>query len=146
MIVTTLESVAGRIVEDTLGIVRGTVLWSRGLKKFSRGGIRAVEYMNTEDVAEGLNKARGDAEAQLMRQAEAMGADAIVGVRFEIMEMGSGMFSASASGTAVKTSTIVPQVLVQPAPAVHPMFANAANDGGAVVLPFRTMRVAGGIN
>ncbi|MFO1032768.1 MAG: heavy metal-binding domain-containing protein [Hyphomicrobiales bacterium] len=102
MRVTTLETVAGRVVEDTLGVVRGTVLWSRGLKKFSRGGIRSIEYTSTDDMAEGLNKARADAEADLIRQASALGADAIVGVRFEIAEMGAGMFCATATGTAVK--------------------------------------------
>ncbi len=103
MRVSTLESIAGRTVDETLGVVRGTIVWSRGLKKFSRGGIRAVEYMSTADVAEGLNKAREDAEAALIRQAEAMGADPIIGVRFEIVEMGAGIFSASAMGTAVRT-------------------------------------------
>ena len=139
MRVSTLESIAGRVVEDTLGVVRGTIMWSRGLKKFSRGGIRAVEYMTTEDVAQGLNKAREDAEAALIRQAEALGADAIIGVRFEIVEMGSGMFSASAMGTAVKTSASAAQ-RPSHAPTPMPQFAAAANDSGAVVLPFRTMR------
>jgi uncharacterized protein YbjQ (UPF0145 family) len=141
MRVSTLESIAGRVVEETLGVVRGTIMWSRGLKKFSRGGIRAVEYMTTEDVAQGLNKAREDAEAALIRQAEALGADAIIGVRFEIVEMGAGMFSASAMGTAVRTSAIaVPQPAF--APARMPQFAHAANDFGAVVLPFRSLRTA----
>ncbi len=137
MRVSTLESIAGRVVEETLGVVRGTIMWSRGLKKFSRGGIRAVEYMTTEDVAQGLNKAREDAEAALIRQAEALGADAIIGVRFEIVEMGAGMFSASAMGTAVKTAAIVPVQPAYVAPVPMPYFANAANDSGAVVLPFR---------
>jgi uncharacterized protein YbjQ (UPF0145 family) len=138
MRVTTLETIAGRVVEDTLGVVRGTVMWSRGLKKFSRGGIRAVEYMTTEDVAQGLNKAREDAEATLIRQATAMGADAIVGMRFEIVEMGAGMFSASAMGTAVRTGAIAAPTPAQAMPVVGP----AANDG-AVVLPFRRLHAAG---
>ncbi len=142
MRVSTLESIAGRVVDETLGVVRGTIVWSRGLKKFSRGGIRAVEYMTTADVAEGLNKAREDAEAALMRQAEAMGADSIVGMRFEIVEMGAGLFSASAMGTAVKTSAMAPAAPVRvsagPLPVMTP-----ANDAGAVILPFRMVRAAG---
>lgn len=141
MRVSTLESIAGRVVDETLGVVRGTIVWSRGLKKFNRGGIRAVEYMTTADVAEGLNKARDDAEAALVRQAEAMGADSIIGVRFEIVEMGAGLFSASAMGTAVRTSALAPALPVEVAPATMPVMA-AANDAGAVILPFR-MRAAG---
>lgn len=142
MRVSTLESIAGRTVDETLGVVRGTIVWSRGLKKFSRGGIRAVEYMSTADVAEGLNKAREDAEAALIRQAEAMGADSIIGVRFEIVEMGAGLFSASAMGTAVKTSAIAPAMPLQAAPVALPVMT-PANDAGAVILPFRPMRAAG---
>lgn len=139
MRVSTLETIAGRVVDETLGVVRGTIVWSRGLKKFSRGGIRAVEYMTTADVAEGLNKAREDAEKALILQAEAMGADSIVGMRFEIVEMGAGLFSASAMGTAVKTSAIAPAAApVAVPPVIHPAMA-PANDAGAVILPFRRM-------
>ena len=106
MKVTTLETVAGRIVEETLGVVRGSVLWSRGLKKFSRGGIRAVEYMTKEDVMEGLNQARIDAEEAAQRQAKLLGADAIIGLRIEVVELAGGMFQASAMGNAVKTSAL----------------------------------------
>jgi len=141
MRVSTLETIAGRTVDETLGVVRGTIVWSRGLKKFNRGGIRAVEYMTNTDVAEGLNKAREDAEAALMRQAESMGADAIVGMRFEIVEMGAGLFSASAMGTAVKTSAIAPAMPVMATTAKLPVMT-PANDAGAVILPFR-MRAAG---
>ncbi len=141
MRVSTLESIAGRVVDETLGVVRGTIVWSRGLKKFSRGGIRAVEYMTTSDVSDGLNKARDDAEAALIHQAEAMGADSIIGVRFEIVEMGAGLFSASAMGTAVRTSAMAPALPVQAVPVAMPAMA-AANDAGAVILPFR-MRAAG---
>ena len=150
MRVTTLETVAGRVVEDTLGVVRGTVLWSRGLKKFSRGGIRSIEYTSTDDMAEGLNKARADAEADLIRQASALGADAIVGVRFEIAEMGAGMFCATATGTAVKTAALQAaapapaRVLEPPARAAVPFIAAAANDSGAAVLPFRRVFATAG--
>ena len=97
--------------------------------------------MTNTDVAEGLNKAREDAEAALMRQAESMGADAIVGMRFEIVEMGAGLFSASAMGTAVKTSAIAPAMPVMATTAKLPVMT-PANDAGAVILPFR-MRAAG---
>ncbi|MBL8791636.1 MAG: heavy metal-binding domain-containing protein [Rhizobiales bacterium] len=139
MRVSTLENIAGRQVDETLGVVRGTIVWSRGLKKFSRGGIRAVEYMTTADVAEGLNKAREDAEKALMLQAEAMGADAIVGMRFEIVEMGAGLFSASAMGTAVRTSAIAPAAAPLPAAPISLPVMAPANDSGAVILPFRRM-------
>jgi uncharacterized protein YbjQ (UPF0145 family) len=142
MRVTTLETIPGRFIDDTVGVVRATIMWSRGLKKFSRGGIRSMEYMTTADISDGLNKAREEVEAAMIKQAQDKGADAIIGMRFEIMEMGSGMFSASGMGTAVKSSQLPHQAPAQIQDNVAlPHFAAAANDG-AVVLPFRRLRSA----
>ncbi|MCA0432829.1 MAG: YbjQ family protein [Proteobacteria bacterium] len=143
MKVTTLENVAGRLVEETLGVVRGAVLWSRGLKKFNRGGIRAMEYMTNEDVAEGLNQARTDAEKSLIRQATALGADAIVGLRIEIIEMGAGMYQASAMGTAVRTSELTAAGVPAFARRFELSFGKPANDT-AEIIAFPQRRMAGG--
>lgn len=141
MRVTTLDSFAGRSIEDTLGVVRGTVMWTRGLKKFSRGGIRAVEYMTSSDVAEGLNQARMDAEAAMKRQAAQMGADGIIGLKFEMIEMGGGMFQASVTGTAVRTESSEKSAPVFGKRMDMPMPV-AANDS-AMILPFRPLRAVG---
>jgi uncharacterized protein YbjQ (UPF0145 family) len=143
MRVTTLDSVAGRIVEDTLGVVRGSVMWARGLKKLSRGGVRTLEYMTLDDVAEGINGARSQAEAALIKQAEAMGADSIVGLKVEIVEMGAGMFAANATGTAVTTSKLAtPAYMETKRSASEMMDLDAAANDGAVVLPFRQLKAA----
>ena len=145
MRVTTLETVAGRMVEETLGVVRGSIMWSRGLKKFSRGGIRAMEYMTNEDVADGLNQARLDAEEAMKRHARAMGADSIVGLRLEIMEMGSGMFQASATGTAVRTSALPMAGSAAFGKRMEFNLGKPANDTADIV-EFPRLRTAGGMN
>lgn len=106
MKITTTETIAGRLVEDTLGVVRGSVLWSRSLSKSYIGGLRTLSYSNLDEMADGLSHAKDGAEAKAMSQAHVMGADAIINLRYELMELSNGVFQAVATGTAVKTTSL----------------------------------------
>jgi uncharacterized protein YbjQ (UPF0145 family) len=106
MKVTTTETIAGRLVEETLGVVRGAVLWSRSVMKYNVAGMRGLNYSGLDDMAEGLQTAKDGAEAKAMTQAQVLGADAIINLRYELMEISTGVFQAVATGTAVKTSSL----------------------------------------
>ncbi len=103
MIVTTMDGVAGRITEETLGVVRGTALWTRRVTKNSLGGIRQFQVTGLKDLDEGLNQAKESASNTMAEQARLLGADAIVGLRLDVIEMNNGVFCVNATGTAVKT-------------------------------------------
>ncbi|MDE2384377.1 MAG: heavy metal-binding domain-containing protein [Alphaproteobacteria bacterium] len=122
MKITTTETVAGRMVEETLGVVRASVLWSRRIMKFNHGGLRGLSYTTMEEMAEGLQQAKEGAEAKILTQAKVLGADAIISLKLEIMELSDGLFQAVATGTAVKTASL---------PQAMPAFGNAANDDDA---------------
>jgi uncharacterized protein YbjQ (UPF0145 family) len=128
MKITTTETVAGRIVEDTLGVVRGSALWTRRIMKNAYSGLRGLNYQGADDMGDGINKAKDEAEAKLRKQAEALGADAIIGLRLEITELSNGAISAVATGTAVKTSMV--------APAIPGMIAPANDDEFSVIPRF----------
>lgn len=136
MRVTTLETIAGRVIEETLGAVRGSALWSRRILKNKTVGLRALEHMTMEDVSEGLADVREAAEAKMILTAEAMGADCIVGLRLQLIELGNDTFQAIAFGTAVRTSEIPQAAPVAVGPSMASHVARAANDTGAVVVPF----------
>ena len=79
MIVTTTSVVEGRVVAEYLGIVSGRAIhsglgesydWSASLKGGRRGGLEEV-----------LAKADEEAIGEMIAQAEALGADAILGIR-----------------------------------------------------------------
>ena len=106
MKITTTETIAGRLVEETLGVVRGSVLWSRSILKFDRDSMCGTSNGTMEEMSDGLQLAKDDAEAKAMNQATALGADAIINIRFELMELSNGLFQAAATGTAVKTSSL----------------------------------------
>jgi uncharacterized protein YbjQ (UPF0145 family) len=135
---TTLETIAGRSIEETLGYVRGTTVWSRRTLKNKTVGLRALEIMNTDDIAEGLAQAREEAEAKMMKAAAEKGADTVIAVRVELVDLGNQTFTAIASGTAVRS---VEASAVTPVAA--PVFARPANDTG-LVIPFAPRRLAAG--
>jgi uncharacterized protein YbjQ (UPF0145 family) len=128
MRVTTLETVAGRMNEETLGVVRGSAFWSKRITKYNHGGLRGLQYTTVEDLAFALNDVKDQAEKQAKDQAANLGADAIVGLRLEVFELSEGMFTAVATGTAMRTSAL---------PAATPKFAMAAaNDDAFEAMSF----------
>ena len=103
MIVTTLDGIAGRMTQETLGVVRGTSLWTRRVMKSSFGGIRHMQVTGVKDLDLGLNEAKEQAHKAMVEQARAMDGDSIIGVKIDVVEMSNGVFCVNATGTAVKT-------------------------------------------
>lgn len=81
MRISTSEKVAGRVNRETLG------------------SIRTTEFATTTDMATGIAAAK----AKAIAMATALGADAIINLQLEITEMSNGLFSATASGQAIRT-------------------------------------------
>ena len=127
MKITTMETIAGRSTEDTLGVVRGSALWSKRITKYNYGGLRGLQYSSMDDMADGLNNAKEEAEKKTKAQAKLLGADAIIGMRLEVFEMSEGLFTAVATGTAVRTQAL---------PAAMPAFEQAANDDAFSAIPY----------
>jgi uncharacterized protein YbjQ (UPF0145 family) len=143
MRVTTLDTVAGRTIEETIGFARGHAMFTRRISKKSTAGHRAMEHMSQEEVAMGLSDVREQAEAGMVRSATQMGADSIIGLRIDMVELGNGMFQAIAYGTAVRTTVVVRETPAVTAPIVAGVFGHVANDADAVVLPFQRRATAG---
>lgn len=125
MNVTTLDGIAGRMTQETLGMVRGTNLWSRRIIKSSFGGIRNFHATGVAEMDAGLNKAREEANKSMIEQALALGADWIVGVKIDVSELSNGVFCVNATGTAVKTVPLpatVPSYPAAPEPSLDPDF------------------------
>jgi uncharacterized protein YbjQ (UPF0145 family) len=131
MKVTTLDGIAGRITEETLGIVRGTAQWARRYNKFSHGGIRHFHASNCQRLDEGLNEAKERAIAEMIAGARKCGGDAIVGMRLDVIEMSSGVFCVNATGTAVKTAKL---------PQIVPAYPGALGQDGLDLMPYVTAR------
>jgi len=102
MIVTTGNEVEmGKIVQY-LGVVRGIVVRSPSIGQGIMGGLKSIVGGNIEEFAQVCEAARMDAFNRMVAHAQAMGADAIIGMRYDATEFSETTTEVLAYGTAVK--------------------------------------------
>ncbi len=92
---------AGHKVDQQIGLCWGLIVRSVGFAKGFTGGIRALRSGEVDEYTEVLEQARRHALDRLVQHAQAMGANAIAGVRFDSTEIGNNMSEILAYGTAV---------------------------------------------
>lgn len=102
MIVTTGNEVEmGRIVEY-LGVVRGIVVRATSIGAGFIGGLKALGGGNIEEWTRVCEAARQEAFGRMIAHAQEIGADAIIGMRYDATEFTQGATEVLAYGTAVK--------------------------------------------
>jgi len=101
MIVVTTESVAGQRVRETKGQVYGVVVRSRGLGGTIAASLRSLGGGEIVEFTQLLEESRRHALDRIVANAQAMGANAVVMMRFDSSEMGTSMTEIVAYGTAV---------------------------------------------
>ncbi len=102
MVVTTTPSIEGRTIRDYLGIVTGEAILGANLFKDFGASIRDVIGGRAGGYEKDLQKARDTALAEMAQAAEALGANAVVGVDLDYETLKGSMLMVTASGTAVK--------------------------------------------
>ena len=102
MIITTTPSIEGRPIRDYMGIVTGEAILGANLFKDFGASIRDVVGGRSAGYEKDLKKARETALAEMQEVAEALGANAIVGVDIDYETLKGSMLMVTASGTAVK--------------------------------------------
>ena len=103
MIVTTTPGVEGKPVAQYLGIVSGEAILGANIVKDVFAGIRDIVGGRSAAYEEELRRAKEITIQEMVQNAAALGADAVVGVDLDYESLGSngGMLMVSASGTAV---------------------------------------------
>jgi uncharacterized protein YbjQ (UPF0145 family) len=101
MLIATTDGIAGQRVRETKGQVFGLVVRSRGLGGNIMAGLRSLGGGEVVEYTQMLEEARRHAIDRMVENAHAMGADAIVMMRFDSSEMGDTMSEIVAYGTAV---------------------------------------------
>ncbi|QDU74336.1 hypothetical protein Pan97_13430 [Bremerella volcania] len=102
MIVTTGNDVEGQRIVEYLGLVRGIVVRSTSIARGFIGGIRAIGGGNIPEYAAVCEEARQHAYDLMLEHARQVGADALIGVRYDATEFMPGSTEVLAYGTAVK--------------------------------------------
>jgi uncharacterized protein YbjQ (UPF0145 family) len=101
MIVTTTENIAGYRVDRSLGQVFGVIVRSRGLGGNILAGLRSIVGGEIKEYTQLLEETRRHAIDRMITNATAMGANAVVMMRFDSAEIGQTMTEVVAYGTAV---------------------------------------------
>ena len=101
MIVATTENIAGCRTVQTLGQCFGVVVRSRGLGGNIMAGLRTIVGGEIHEYTQLLEETRRQAIDRMIRNATAMGANAVVMMRFDSSEIGQTMSEIVAYGTAV---------------------------------------------
>ncbi len=98
---TTGEAV-GEEIERSMGLVRGNTIRAKNVGRDILASFRNLVGGEIKDYTEMLTDARDEAVERMVKQAEDMGADGIVEVRFTTSETMGGAAEILAYGTAVK--------------------------------------------
>jgi len=102
MLVATTENVAGYRTVETIGQVFGVVVRSRGLGGNIAAALRSVVGGEIKEYTALVEDTRRHAIDRLAMNAQLMGADAVVMMRFDSGSIGQTMNEVVAYGTAVK--------------------------------------------
>ena len=102
MIMVTTDFVSGQRITETLGIARGSTIRAKHIGKDIMAGLRALVGGELKEYSEILVESRNEAMLRMKENAQQMGADAVIGVRFVTSQVMSGAAELLAYGTAVK--------------------------------------------
>ena len=101
MLVVTTENIPGFKVTDVKGQVFGVVVRSRGLGGNIVAGLRSIVGGEIHEYTSLLEDTRKQAIDRLVKNAQTMGANAVVMMRFDSSEIGQTMSEIVAYGTGV---------------------------------------------
>ena len=106
MFVTTTNDVSGYKIERYLGVVRGITVRSRSVVGNFVGGIHALFGGNITVYTTLAEQARQEAYDLMCTHAEAVGANAVIAMRYDANEITDGITEVLAYGTAVVVEKI----------------------------------------
>ncbi|HCC34852.1 MAG TPA: hypothetical protein DEQ02_04175 [Ruminococcaceae bacterium] len=101
MIITTTAQISGRNLE-TLSLVRGSIVQSKNIGRDFMAGMKTIVGGEIKSYTDMLNEAREIAIGRMVAEAQSLGADAIVEMRFASSSVMQGAAEIIAYGTAVK--------------------------------------------
>lgn len=102
MILTTSNQIPGKEIREALGLVKGNTIRAKHIGKDILAGLRNIVGGEIKEYTEALSEAREVALKRMIEDAEKLGAEAIVGIRFTTSQIMGGAAELLVYGTAVK--------------------------------------------
>ncbi len=101
MLLTNIELVPGRRVVKHLGLVQGSTVRAKHVGKDIMAGFKNIIGGELKGYTELLAESRQEATERMVAQAEAVGANAVLNVRYSTSSITAGAAEILAYGTAV---------------------------------------------
>ncbi len=102
MLIVTTGSIEGRRVAQYHGVVSGSAIVGANILRDVFAKVRDVVGGRAGGYENALNSAREAATAELVEEAQKLGADAIIGFSMDVETLGQSMLMVSVVGTAVR--------------------------------------------
>jgi uncharacterized protein YbjQ (UPF0145 family) len=101
IVVSTTNDIEGQRIERYLGLVRGIVVRTPNIGKAILGAFKSLAGGNIKEYVEVCEAARHEAFENMVAHARQIGANAIIGMRYDATEFMQGATEVLAYGTAV---------------------------------------------
>lgn len=101
MLISNIEMVPGKKIVKHLGMVQGNTVRAKHVGRDIMAGFKNIFGGELKGYTELLTEAREEAVARMIQQAEAIGANAVINVRFSTSSITAGAAELFAYGTAV---------------------------------------------
>ena len=96
------ESIVGETITESLGIVKGEIVQSKNFGRDFMAGMKTIVGGEIKGYTEMIREARQIATKRMVEEAETLGADAIVGIKYGSSAVMQGAAEIIVYGTAVK--------------------------------------------
>ena len=102
MIVTTMNDIPGYEVDEVFGEVMGLTVRSRNVGSQIGAGLKSILGGELKGMTKALIDSRQQVRERMIEEAESLGANTIIAMRFDTSEMGGNWTEICAYGTAVR--------------------------------------------
>ncbi|MCF6214661.1 MAG: heavy metal-binding domain-containing protein [Emcibacter sp.] len=102
MLIVTTENIANRKIVESIGMVRGSTVQTKHIGRDIMAGLKTIVGGELRGYTELLEQARAQALMRLEDNAKAMGANAVVNIRFTTAAIAANASEILAFGTAVR--------------------------------------------
>lgn len=101
MLISNMELIPGKRVTEHLGLVQGSSVRAKHVGRDIMAGLKNIFGGELKGYTELLQESRDEAMERMRKQAEAVGANAILNVRFSTSSIAQGAAEIYVFGTAV---------------------------------------------
>ncbi|MDQ7085526.1 MAG: YbjQ family protein [Sulfurovum sp.] len=102
MIITNIESIPNREIISHFGVVSGSTVRAKHVGRDLMAGLKNIFGGELVEYTELLNESREEAMGRMKKEAQSLGANAILNVRFSTSSVAAGASELYVYGTAVK--------------------------------------------